>query len=182
MEYSTAQAAQTGTTQDTKPAMQPHATSTLDATKTQKRNIAIQRPHQATLGTQTEDEKELCKPETTGIIFETTPSPAPEMAGQTTNQRLVTPMCCCGRVAPPQETPAMSDPSLDQQSATELAKKFLSPEDYARVNTTSMGETLGLKEKTLEDVTPTTPMETNSLGLTQPKDIRVSEKVGERLV
>ncbi len=68
------------------------------------------------------------------------------------------------------------NPSLHQQSAAELAKESLSPEDYAGVNTALTWETLGLKEKPPNDVTPATLMETNSLGLTQPNDIRVRQK------
>ena len=82
-------------------------------------------------------------------------------------------MCCCGRVAPPQETPAPSDPLLDQQSVAKLAKESLSPEDHTGVKTTLTGETLSLKETLLKDMTRIIPMETTSLGLTQPKDIRV---------
>ncbi len=96
-----------------------------------------------------------------------------------TKQSLVTPMCRCGRAAPPPETPAPSGPSLEQQLAADLAKESLSLEDYTGVKTKLTGETLGLKEQPLEDVTPTTPTETNSLGLTQPKDIRVRRE-GQR--
>ncbi len=74
MECSTAQVAPTETAQDTKLAVQPHATSTLDATKIQKPATAIQRLHQATLGTRTEDENSLYKPEITEAILKTLPA------------------------------------------------------------------------------------------------------------
>ena len=77
VECSTAQVVPTKTAQDNKAAMQPHATSTMEV---QKADTAIKRPHQAMIGTQTEDMDELCKPEKTKTSLETNPSPAPEMA------------------------------------------------------------------------------------------------------
>ena len=51
VECSTAKAAPTETAQDTKPAVQLHATGTLDETEIQKAGTAIQRLHQVTLVT-----------------------------------------------------------------------------------------------------------------------------------
>ncbi len=65
VDCSTAKAASTDTAQDTKPAAQPHATSTMDAIEIQKPDTAIQRLHQVTFGTQTEGVNSLPKRETT---------------------------------------------------------------------------------------------------------------------
>ncbi len=69
--------------------------------------------------------------------------------------------------------PATSDPSSDQQQATEPSEKSLNPEGDTGVKITPRGETMGLNEKPLEVTVTITLIETNPLGLTQPKDIRV---------
>ncbi len=135
IECSTVQDAPTGTVQDTKPARQPHTAIALDTIEATETDPIVQRPHQATLGTQTDTKSEPRKPEITETNTETTSSPAPEMVNQMMNQSLVPPMCRCGRVVLPQETPALPDPSLDQQPAAELARESISPEGCAGVKT-----------------------------------------------
>ncbi len=71
---STAQAASTETVQDTKPEMQPHAASPPDIIEAKETDTGIQRPSQAMLGSQTENESEPSKPETTEATTETTPA------------------------------------------------------------------------------------------------------------